>query len=303
MEQTRATLKTKKTNGASSLLALAGRNLKLFFRDRASVFFSLMAVLIVFGLYALFLGATITRGMENVEGIDFLMNSWVIAGIMAVISMTSTLGAFGVMVEDRARKMYKDFSVSPLRRSTISGGYVLSAFCVGVIMSLVALLVGEIYIVASGGELLPASLLLPMLGAILLSVLSSSAIVFFIVSFFKSTNAFATASTVIGTLIGFLTGMYIPIGILPAGVQTVMKAFPVSYSASLFRNIFMERPMEIAFADAPQTVVTEFKTELGVHFQYGEETSTIALCIAVLVVTAVVFYALALLNISRKRKV
>ena len=32
------------------------RNVRLFFRDRSAVFFSLLAVLIIIGLYALFLG-------------------------------------------------------------------------------------------------------------------------------------------------------------------------------------------------------------------------------------------------------
>ena len=92
--------------------AMTKRNLKVFFRDRSSVFFSLLAVFIIIALYAVFLGDTITGGMEDVDGIDFLMNSWIIAGILAVISMTSTLGAFGIMVEDRAKKIVKDFTRS-----------------------------------------------------------------------------------------------------------------------------------------------------------------------------------------------
>ena len=59
--------------------AMTKRNLKVFFRDRSSVFFSLLAVFIIIALYAVFLGDTITGGMEDVEGIDFLMNSWIIA--------------------------------------------------------------------------------------------------------------------------------------------------------------------------------------------------------------------------------
>ena len=135
--------------------------------------------------------------------------------------MTSTLGAFGVMVEDRAKKISRDFSVSPLRRGDIAGGYILCSVCVGIIMSLVALVIGELYIVAAGGELLPMENMLQVIGGIFLSVFSSSSIVLFIVSFFKSQNAFGTASTIIGTLIGFLTGVYIPIGSLPDAVQAV----------------------------------------------------------------------------------
>ncbi len=284
------------------MLSMAKRNLKLFFRDKSAVFFSLLAVLIIIALYAVFLGDTITSGMEHIEGIDFLMNSWVIAGILAVISMTSTLGAFGVMVEDRAKKIWKDFLVSPLKRGSIGGGYVLSAYCVGVIMSLLALVVGELYIVACGGEILTAENMAKAIGTILLSVLSSSAIVFFVVSFFKSQNAFTTASTVIGTLIGFLTGVYIPIGTLPDAVGTIIKAFPVSYSASMFREIMTAQPSAVSFDGAPESVLKEFNAELGVNFQFGDFTTTVTTCVIVMVATAVVFYGLSLLNLSRKRK-
>lgn len=282
--------------------AMTKRNLKVFFRDKSAVFYSLLAVIIVIALYAVFLGDTITNGMEDIKGVDFLMNSWIISGILTVISMTSTLGAFGVMVEDRAKKIRKDFTVSPIKRSSLAGGYVLSAFCVGVIMSLLAFVIGEIYIVATGGEMLCLENMLCVIGGIFLSVLSSSSIVFFIVSFFNSQNAFATASTVVGTLIGFLTGVYIPVGVLPDAVGNIIRAFPVSYSASYLRTVMMEQPAAISFDGAPASVIEDFNTELGVNFQFGDFTTTLATCVIVMVITAVVFYSLSLLVISKKRK-
>ena len=79
-----------------------------------------------------------------------------------------------------------------------------------------------------------------LVGVILLSVVSSGSMVLLVVSFFKTSNAFAAASTVIGTLLGFLAGIYIPIGTLPDYLQTIVKLFPVSHSAALFRQILME---------------------------------------------------------------
>ncbi len=89
--------------------------------------FSLLAVFIIIALYAVFLGDTITGGMEDVEGIDFLMNSWIIAGILAVISMTSTLGAFGIMVEDRAKKDRQGFYGVPIGQGAASRAVIFSA--------------------------------------------------------------------------------------------------------------------------------------------------------------------------------
>ena len=284
------------------MTALLKRNLKIFFRDKAAVFFSLLAVIIVIGLYVLFIGDMVQQGMENVSGARFLMDRWMVAGLLAVSSATTTLGAFGVMVDDRQKKLLKDFSASPLKRSSLAAGYVLSAYTVGVIMSVITFILGQLYIVLSGGQFLSFIETVKVLACIFLSVLASSAMVFFMVSFMSSQNAFATASSVIGTIIGFLTGVYMPIGILPAPVRFVVKVFPVSHAGVLFRQIMMERPMADSFAGAPAELVNSFKTDQGVVFKYGSVTGNWMLSALVLVATAVLFYVLAILNISRKRK-
>lgn len=148
------------------------------FRDRASVFFSLLAVFIIIGLYVLFLGDTVMADMEGVPAARFLMDSWIMAGLLAVTAVTTTMGAVGVVVEDRARGIAQDFQTSPIKRSTIVGGYLLSTLTVGVVMGLVALLLTELYIVANGGSILPIAGLVKVLGLILLSTTVSGAILF-----------------------------------------------------------------------------------------------------------------------------
>ncbi|MCK9525301.1 MAG: ABC transporter permease [Limnochordia bacterium] len=274
------------------MITFAGRNLKLFFRDRASVFFSLLAVLIIIGLYVLFLGDTVMGGLEGVTGGRFLMDSWIMAGLMAVTSVTTTMGAVGIVVEDKAKGIAKDFHTSPLKRSTLVGGYLISTIVVGVIMSLVALVLAELYIVGSGGEFLPWGHLFKVLGLVLLSTMASGAMIFFLVSFFKTQNSFGVASTVLGSLIGFLMGIYVPIGVLPGAVQTVIKFFPISHAASLFRQTFMEVPMARSFAGAPPEMVGEFMTSLGVVYQIGDSTVSYAASVMILMATAVLFFAL-----------
>lgn len=293
------------------MILFANRNLKLFFRDKSSVFFSLLAVLIVIGLYAFFLGNQLVNSFDNVSGIKiegtkFLMDSWLIAGILAVTSISTTLGAFGVIVDDKAKKIEKDFRCSPISRSSIAGGYIISAFVIGVIMSVIAFAVGELYIVASGGEILPFVSILKVLGMILLTVLAGSSMMFFVVSFFSSTNAFATASTVIGTLIGFITGIYLPVGSMPESVATVVKIFPISHAASIFRKIFMEVPFERSFDGVPAMVsdvaIPSIREELGVDFKIGSwEVSTLA-SILILIATSILFYVLGIAVISRKKR-
>lgn len=278
------------------------RNLLVFFKDKASVFFSLLSVFIIIGMYALFLGDVWTSGMTEITGARFLMDSWIVAGLLAVTSVTTTMGAFGTMVEDQSKKLIKDIRSSPLPRVSIAGGYILSAFVIGVIMCLVALVLCELYIVSGGGSLLSGPALLRVLGLILLSTFSNTALVLFFVSFFQSNNAFSVASTIIGTVIGFMTGIYIPIGQLPEGVQWVIKLFPPSHSAMLLRQVVMEQPLAQSFAGVPAQYLTEFKELMGVTFKIVDTVVTPTLSVVILIASGILFLGLSILNLSRKKR-
>ncbi len=283
------------------MIGFAKRNLLIFFRDKAAVFFSLLAVFLIIGLYALFLGDVWVNSFTGMSGVRYLMDSWIMAGLLAVTSVTTTMGAFGIMVEDKTKKIIKDFTSSPLKRSRIAGGYILSSYLIGCIMSFITLVLAEIYVVMNGGELLEPAALVKVAGLILLSTLSNTSLVLFMVSFFNSANAFSTASTILGTLIGFLTGIYLPIGQLPEAVQWMIKAFPVSHSAVLLRQVMMAEPLSATFAGAPDSAVQEFEELMGVTYKFGDTTATPLMSIAVLIVTTAVFYGLSIWNLSRKK--
>ncbi|MDY2734764.1 ABC transporter permease, partial [Intestinibacter sp.] len=191
------------------MLAFANRNLKVFFRDKTAVFFSLLAVFIVLGLYVLFLGDAWADSLQNIKEAKQLMNCWIIAGLIGVTSVTANMGAFGIMVEDKSKNKMKDFTVSPMKNFKLIGGYILSAFVVGSIMSVVALAISQAYLIYSGAEALTLNQLAEVFLVILVTTLSNSAMVLFIVSLFNSEKAFSTASTIMGTLIGFITGIYL----------------------------------------------------------------------------------------------
>ena len=72
----------------SVVIAVMGRNLRLFFRDRLNVFFSLLGAVILFALYTLFLGNLQTTGLaESLPGaseaeVQVFVDSWMFAGIV-----------------------------------------------------------------------------------------------------------------------------------------------------------------------------------------------------------------------------
>lgn len=283
------------------MITFSKRVLKLYFRDKTSVFFSLMAVFIIIGLYVLFLGDAWSGNIE-VEKPKLLMDSWIMSGLLAVVSVTTTMGAFGIMVDDRQKKISKDFYSSPISRSRLAAGYISGAFLIGLIMSFLTFILVEIYILSSGAAFPELITLLKIFGLILLSTLANTAMLFFVVSFLKSQNAFGTASSIIGTLIGFITGIYMPIGILPDAVQVVVKLFPVSHSAVLFRQVMMESVMNDQFKNAPVEFKDGFAEEMGVVIKWGDTVIPSYVSVLVIVATAIIFYALSIKSISRKSK-
>ncbi|ROR31839.1 multidrug/hemolysin transport system permease protein [Mobilisporobacter senegalensis] len=281
---------------------LIKRNLLIFFRDKAAVFFSLLGVFVIIGLYVLFLGDMLVKGMNDTPGARFLMDSWIMSGLLAVTPITTVLGSLGIMIEDKQRKIYKDFLASPVKRSVLAGGYIINSFIVSLILTFITLILAEIYVLMNGGELLSLEAFLKVVGLTILTVLYSSFMMFFMVSFFKSNNAFATASTVIGTLIGFLTGVYIPIGELPGSVQTVVKIFPPSHSAVLLRKIMMEEAEKISFAGAPVEALEEFRLSMGISFELGDKVLSSYASILYILIITVLFCALSIKQITYKPK-
>lgn len=284
------------------MINLGIRNFKLYLRERGAVFFSLLGVIIIIGLYVLFLGDSMKKGTAMLPAGDLLIDTWVMAGIIAVASITTAMGACGVMIEDRVKKRDKDFMSAPLKRSQLVGGYVFSACMVSGIMSIVTFIAAEAYLLFSGGELPSLPLMGKVLGIIILAVGSSAAMAFFISSLLRTNGAFSNVSILLGSLIGFITGIYLPIGTLGEGVQWIIKCFPVSHAGVLLRQVLMEDALKVSFAGLPAEAVSDFETEMGIVFHYGDSVAAPWVHIAVLLATAAVFFTLAIINMSRKEK-
>ena len=283
---------------------LIKRVLKLFFRDKANVFFSLLAVFIIIGLYVLFLGNLMEQDIRERIGFDSekagaVMSAIVLGGMAAVTSVTSSMGALGICVADK-KNAAKDFMTSPAPRSKIALGYVVGSGAVGLLMTFVAIVLSLAYIISNGGSVPGASGVARLLLTAVLSVLCGNAIVYFVCIFVGSQNAFSALSTVVGTLIGFLMGIYIPIGSLPDSVQWVIKCFPMSHAASMFRQVLADADLTVLFAHAPPEALAAFRDNFGIVFKYGSYSSGFWPSAAVLAATAAAFYALSLLAMRLK---
>ncbi|MDD4494884.1 MAG: ABC transporter permease [Eubacteriales bacterium] len=289
----------------ATVRSLVKRNLRLFFRDKASVFFSLLSVIIIIGLYALFLGDLQVQSLNSAVGkvlpdAGWLVNAWILAGVIAVTTVTVSLAAYGTMIDDMHNGQIKDFFVAPIKRGQLVFGYMISAALISLIMNIVSFAIAEGYIVLTGGELLGPLQIAEVLGVLVLSIFSFSSMMCFIASFLKSPQAFGTLSTIIGTLIGFFTGIYVPVGVLPESIGTAMMFLPFSYSAAWLRQIFTKVPMEKIFTGAPVMAAKSYADAYGIYLYFGEKSVETWMMALIIAATGVVFFVFSVWRLSKR---
>ena len=289
-----------------TVFALTKRNILMYLKNRSDVFFSFLSVLIIFMLYILFLAKMNIDSVQNFVHLDrkvmaFLVNSWVMGGIIVVNSVTVTLGVLGIMVDDEVKHRMPAFLVSPVSRLKLMLGYVFSAFVIGVIMCAVVFILSQVYIVADGGSFLSAGQVLKVFGIILISVFSSTCFVFFLVSFIKTGSVFTTISIIIGSTIGLIAGIYVPIGVLPETVQKCMRCLPVLYNSSLMQDVFTATPISEVFRGASAKIVSDYTESMGITISWGGTAVSDLSKISIVVLGGIVFLLLSFVTMRKKR--
>ncbi len=284
------------------MIIFASRVLKIYLRDKTAVFFSLLSSFIIIGLYILFLGETYSSSFEQIGNIHQLMDQWVMAGLLATTSVSTSVATLSVMVDDQYQKRQKDFYCTPIKKTALAGGYFMASMIISFFLSLITLFFAQIYILINKGSWFSFSVYMQIIVILLLTVLMNSSMMFFISSFFKSNHAFSTATSIIGTLIGFLTGIYIPIGTLPEIIQWVIKIFPTSHGAVLLRQTMMNSTMNQSFQQLPQTAVVEFQNILGITYQFENITLTSICHYFYLIIFTIIFFIGAVYIHSRQRQ-
>ena len=261
-----------------ALFQLTRRALKIFLKDKANVFFSLLSPLIVLALYALILGRIQSDGlMETLASMGVaggeaqvraFCDSWMLAGAMSCACLTVPLCACGIMIGDRSRGIRADLAVSPAAAWVTPCSYFLSVVAAGLCIGAAVLAICLIWLAASGSWLLSAGDVFGCIGTLLLSVLSSATIFVFLIGFLRSQGAFTAINVILGTVIGFLIGAYMPIAYFPQAVQTFTYFLPGSYSAGLFRNFMMRGSLEQIASELSAPFAAALEREFSLTFDF-----------------------------------
>lgn len=284
---------------------LIKRNSLLYIRDKSAVFFSLLSMIVVLGLMVVFLGNMNQESIisllseyggerneqADIENAEYLIEMWTIAGILVVNTVTVTLTVVGTRIQDEEKKKLQSFYVAPVHSIKIALGYIFSALFVGTIMCILTLAIAEAYLLIQGKPILNLEETIGVLGLIVLNVFLYSCILFFVGMFIHSDSAWSGFGTIVGTLVGFVGGIYLPMGFLPEKVQTVLKALPVLHGNAMMREIFTKRALEETFQGVPKEVVEEYKLYMGITVEVGDNIISNEIQVAFLLGFAIIMIA------------
>jgi len=254
------------------ILSLSIRNLRLFVRDKALVFFSFLSVIIILGLYVLFLGEIQVNNIRQSIGmdipeIDALVYAWMLPGLIAVASMTLSLGNMSRLVDDAQAENLNDFLVSPMKRWQLILSYLLSCITIITFMSVLMFILSIFIVKLKGGPWLNTEQIFQSLGVMFLVIISSALLSLYIASWVKTQNTYGVVNSMVGTFIGFVTGAYMPMGIMPIFVQNMFNILPVSMGGSLLRQIYLGPILDTVFKQAPAEMVLEYRYFQGIDLK------------------------------------
>jgi ABC-2 type transport system permease protein len=191
---------------------------KVFWRNSASVFFTVMLPLIF-----LFIFATIF-GNDEIEEIGVKTTTYYVPAIVALAVISATTVALAVnLTTDRERGLLKRVRGTPLPTPVFVSGRVGNSLVISLLMVVLIAVLGRlVYGVSLPDQTIPALLVTLAVGAFAFSCLG-----FALTTIIPNEDAAPAVTNAIVLPLYFISGVFIPDSEIPEGVLRVADAFPV----------------------------------------------------------------------------
>ncbi|WP_295090365.1 ABC transporter permease [uncultured Ruminococcus sp.] len=289
------------------------RNCKLFFKDKAMFFTSLVTPMILLVLYATFLGKVYRDSFasalpESMEVSQKLINGTaggeLLSSLLAVSCVTVSVCCNALIVQDKVTGARRDLTMTPVRRSTLALSYYFATLISTAIICLLALGAGLLYLGKVGWYLSAGDIFL-LVSDVLLLVLFGTALSSVLNFFLSSQGQISAVGTIISAGYGFICGAYMPISQFGSGLQKIISFLPGTYGTSLLRNHALRGVYEAMETEHfPPEAIESIKDSIDCNlYFFGTKVSIPAmygiLCGAIGVLIAV-YVLLNLLHKSRK---
>ncbi|MBO4457658.1 MAG: ABC transporter permease [Butyrivibrio sp.] len=255
------------------------RNILMYYRDRAGVFFSFLTTIIILILMIAFLGEANVISTLNVLGVGAdnerlhalcLIIKWTVAGIIVVNAVTISMTMIGFMVRDEESHKLDAFLVAPVKSSVYVAGYIIAASFVSFTMCILTFALGEIYIRYIGGVTASFKEIAAVVVVIFSIIFSTASFVFLCAGFVRTNSAYVGITSIISSIIGFLAAIYIPYGGMPGWLRNIIRFVPAFQGSSALREILLTK--DISWFSCDNMHKEGFSEYMGLVIQLNNKT-------------------------------
>lgn len=288
-----------------SLSMMVKRNMKLYSSDKQAVIYSMLSMVIILILNLGFLGKSYIDNAVELMNISYneasiLVMTWLFAGIIAVNSLTTAVAVNGLMVQDEEKKRISSFLVSPVGRVKIALSYIISAFIISVGISIITFGICYVYLIIKHQSLFSIFQIIKIIGIIIINSFASSAFAFVLVCAAHSVSQFMGINIIVGTLSGFVTGIYVLVCELPQTIQKLVNYIPIMHGASLMREALLENIMNNILVNSSAESISTYSNNMGISLLYNNVEIDDSYKVLVLLLSGIIFILLSGVILSKK---
>ena len=226
------------------ILALTKRNCLLFLRSKQVVFSSLLSSVILIALYFLFIANLYSANFNELMGsnltsgqINAMIYMQMIMGVLVINSVSLSTGMFTFMARDLESQKTNAFMLTKTKAYEITLSYLISALIVSFLLNFLTLMISVIIIGASTGIWLGAGTFFAIVGVMILTTIVGCAVMLLITSLVRSSIAIGVISGFMGTILGFLCGIYMPYSNMGKGAVYVGSLLPFTHLTIWLKQI------------------------------------------------------------------
>jgi ABC-2 type transport system permease protein len=230
------------------LFRLTWIEIKIFFREPLGALGTVLVPVLVFIVLGRLSATAMPKNSITAASSPFRVDIPVFAAIL--IALNAVLSLVAIIAIYREGGILKRLRATPLRPATILTAHVLVKLALTAVTLTLTLLAGKRYYPV--GESVP---LFSFAIALLISTWSILSVGFLIASIVPT----ARFAQPIGALILYpmlaLSGLFVPLSVMPDPLRTVARTFPLTYSVSLLRGIWQGEPWSMHMGDVGALVL------------------------------------------------
>lgn len=227
-----------------NILALIKRNCLLFIRSKQVVFSSLLSGSILIILYFLFIANLYSQGFNDSMGLSLTQNQinaaiylQMIMGVLVINSISLSTGMFTFTAKDFETHKTEAFLLTKAKPIQLTLSYLISAIIISFALNFLILIISIILIGALTNVWIGFLTFLSISGVLIIVTLAGCAIMLFITSIVRSSVAIGVISGIVGTILGFLCGIYMPYNNMGIGAMYVGSLLPITHFAIWLKQI------------------------------------------------------------------